>query len=282
MQTRTKLWLSFSNVLIGDPEHIYRRYLQAFKKGAFNYIKEEIDPLTQQPIPKKYFSGGVQLEMTDLSNPVMAIIHDQAMVHNSLLKSEFILSVEASPLNANIPGIEDRAQSVLTQEELDRLKSFSREYSEKYSDLADQMEFPGLKEEWGSVEKGVFSPSNIIISAEVLKLAGVKPGIKFVDAGGGDGRVALAASMLGAQATSIEYDSGLHALAEEMVKGLASNKERDRIKLIQGDIFKHNFSDADVVYYTFNEPYSIEHFLMRIIVIEHLVLAAIFIFLKGN
>ena len=51
--------LSSPNVLVGDPEHIYQRYLQAFKKGAYNYIKEEIDPMTQETIPRKYFSGGV-------------------------------------------------------------------------------------------------------------------------------------------------------------------------------------------------------------------------------
>ncbi len=37
---------------------IYEQYLQAFKKGVFNYIKEENDPYTQQVIPRKYFSGG--------------------------------------------------------------------------------------------------------------------------------------------------------------------------------------------------------------------------------
>ena len=44
-----------------DKELIYQRYLQAFKKGAYNYIKEEMDPATQQMIPKKYFSGGAEL-----------------------------------------------------------------------------------------------------------------------------------------------------------------------------------------------------------------------------
>ncbi|MBI4309763.1 MAG: hypothetical protein HY591_05480 [Candidatus Omnitrophica bacterium] len=40
------------------PEEIYQRYLQAFKKGAYNYIKEERDPVGQKVIPRKYFSGG--------------------------------------------------------------------------------------------------------------------------------------------------------------------------------------------------------------------------------
>ena len=50
-----------AGVNIDDPqekEKIYQRYLQAFKKGVYNYIKEEIDPLTQETIPRKYFSGG--------------------------------------------------------------------------------------------------------------------------------------------------------------------------------------------------------------------------------
>lgn len=46
---------------VSDPKNkdlIYRRYLSAYKKGVFNYIKEETDRVTQQPVPRKYFSGG--------------------------------------------------------------------------------------------------------------------------------------------------------------------------------------------------------------------------------
>ena len=42
-----------------EKEKIYQKYLRAFKKGVFNYIKEDIDPATQETIPRKYFSGGV-------------------------------------------------------------------------------------------------------------------------------------------------------------------------------------------------------------------------------
>ncbi|MBF0489767.1 MAG: 50S ribosomal protein L11 methyltransferase [Candidatus Omnitrophica bacterium] len=41
-----------------DVTTIYKQYLTAFKKGVYNYIKEESDPVTQQPTPRKYFSGG--------------------------------------------------------------------------------------------------------------------------------------------------------------------------------------------------------------------------------
>jgi SAM-dependent methyltransferase len=46
------------NAGISDAEIIYQRYLKAFKNGVYNLIKEEPDPITQQSIPRKYFSGG--------------------------------------------------------------------------------------------------------------------------------------------------------------------------------------------------------------------------------
>ncbi|MBF0388387.1 MAG: hypothetical protein HQL20_11170 [Candidatus Omnitrophica bacterium] len=52
-----------AGVQLNDPEakeKIYKQYLQAYKKGVFNLIKEEQDPVTQQVIPRKYFSGGTK------------------------------------------------------------------------------------------------------------------------------------------------------------------------------------------------------------------------------
>jgi len=56
-----------AGVNISDPqekEKIYQRYLKAFKKGVYNYIKEDVDPVSQEVVPRKYFSGGVNFEMT--------------------------------------------------------------------------------------------------------------------------------------------------------------------------------------------------------------------------
>ena len=44
-------------------EKIYNQYLKAFKKGVFNYIKEDYDIQTQQIIPRKYFAGGMELRV---------------------------------------------------------------------------------------------------------------------------------------------------------------------------------------------------------------------------
>lgn len=49
-------------VLSDDPavkEKIYEQYLKAYKRGVFNYIKEDLDAISQQTMPRKYFSGGV-------------------------------------------------------------------------------------------------------------------------------------------------------------------------------------------------------------------------------
>ncbi len=64
-----------------DPKNnqaIYQRYLQAFKKGVYNYIKEDTDKYTHQTIPRKYFSGGtkgfarINIERTGAVDPAQA------------------------------------------------------------------------------------------------------------------------------------------------------------------------------------------------------------------
>ncbi|GEM_PF-3780126 len=58
-------------------EKIYQRYLDAYRQGAFNYIKEDKDA-SGEVIPRKYFSGGAvaplidverEIEHIDASNP---------------------------------------------------------------------------------------------------------------------------------------------------------------------------------------------------------------------
>ncbi len=44
-------------------QQIYAQYLQAFQKGVFNYIKEERSINSEELIPRKYFSGGVDYAM---------------------------------------------------------------------------------------------------------------------------------------------------------------------------------------------------------------------------
>ncbi|MEW5895510.1 MAG: hypothetical protein AB1650_07125 [Candidatus Omnitrophota bacterium] len=48
-------------VNVADPEinqKIYEQYVAAFKKGVFDFIKEDYDESSREVIPRKYFSGG--------------------------------------------------------------------------------------------------------------------------------------------------------------------------------------------------------------------------------
>ncbi|VAX35171.1 hypothetical protein MNBD_UNCLBAC01-937 [hydrothermal vent metagenome] len=57
-------------------QKIYNQYVEAFKKGVYNYIKEDVDPNTQKLIPRKYFSGGTS------ASPLDIIVSSEAMVGN--------------------------------------------------------------------------------------------------------------------------------------------------------------------------------------------------------
>lgn len=51
-----------SGIELSEPglrEKIYDQYLKAFKQGVYSHIREELDPSTNEMIPKKYFCGGL-------------------------------------------------------------------------------------------------------------------------------------------------------------------------------------------------------------------------------
>ena len=84
-----------SGINISDPQEkqkIYEQYLKAFKKGVYNYIKEEQDPVTQQVIPRKYFSGGVKWDMAMLQTTT-----DQAMLPQAALDHAAIVQTNLNP-----------------------------------------------------------------------------------------------------------------------------------------------------------------------------------------
>ena len=71
---------SIGNNQPNDVDLIYQKYLQAFKKGAYNYIKEEQDPVTYRSIPRKYFSGGLTLRM----DGAMVVTKDPVMLRDPI------------------------------------------------------------------------------------------------------------------------------------------------------------------------------------------------------
>ncbi len=72
-RAKTK-FLSSPQASIGDPEKIYLQYLKALKKGVYNYIKEDEDRYTHQPMARKYFAGGLK----GVSDAAMRVVDPQS------------------------------------------------------------------------------------------------------------------------------------------------------------------------------------------------------------
>jgi tRNA G46 methylase TrmB len=88
-------------------------------------------------------------------------------------------------------------------------------------------------------------PTRDELVTQMLTVAQVSPEDEVVDLGAGDGKIAIAAArQFGARAWGIEYNKDLAALAQRNAEkaGLA-----DRVRIVQGDIFKEDFSRASVV-----------------------------------
>jgi hypothetical protein len=90
----------------------------------------------------------------------------------------------------------------------------------------------------------VWVPTPDEVVDRMLRMAKVTPQDIVYDLGAGDGKIAIAAGKLGATAIGIEYNSDMARLAQCYVEaeGVAN-----RVKIIQGDVFKEDFSKATVV-----------------------------------
>lgn len=76
-------------------EKIYQQYLEAFKKGAYNYIKEEYDPQTQEVISRKYFSGGAKMGDVDQAMLVQRTTNETILQATEDTKEGELVEVQA-------------------------------------------------------------------------------------------------------------------------------------------------------------------------------------------
>jgi SAM-dependent methyltransferase len=100
---------------------------------------------------------------------------------------------------------------------------------------------------WGRAGKDVvWVPTWDAVVQAMLTMAAVTPQDLVIDLGAGDGRIAIAAAKapFGARAVGIEYDPDLARLAGCLVQaeGVA-----DKVRIVEGDIFKEDFGAASVV-----------------------------------
>ena len=88
-------------------------------------------------------------------------------------------------------------------------------------------------------------PTPDALVARLLQMAQLTPSDKLVDLGAGDGKIVIAAARdFGAKASGVEYDARLIEVAQAAAKQAGVS---ERTTFTQGDIFKTDFSHADVV-----------------------------------
>ncbi|MBU3665737.1 MAG: methyltransferase domain-containing protein [Chthoniobacterales bacterium] len=91
-----------------------------------------------------------------------------------------------------------------------------------------------------------FVPTPQAAVERMVELADIKPGDKVYDLGCGDGRIVIAAARRhGVRATGIEIDPGCVRASRENARTAGVEK---LVEIRQEDIFKSDFSDADVVF----------------------------------
>jgi hypothetical protein len=179
-----------SGINMADPKEkqkIYERYLKAFKKGVYSYIKEEQDVITRQLTPRKYFSGGIRavIARTEYTDHVPS---NDLPVDHSLLLESVNLGLSAAPVDkaqtalfSNVPS-----DSIDTEMELVRLSGavYGRVVSENLRDIHGheiQRDFieSMLKElifEASKINRKVESIEMLIEMSVVFNAIGFKPG----------------------------------------------------------------------------------------------------------
>ena len=76
-------------------DFIYKRYLSAYKKGVYNFIREDVQPTTGEIVPHKYFAGGLNLDVS------------AAMIHERFTTAEFSLKDKAIWANKKVSYLMD-------------------------------------------------------------------------------------------------------------------------------------------------------------------------------
>ncbi|MDD3375411.1 MAG: PEP/pyruvate-binding domain-containing protein [Candidatus Omnitrophica bacterium] len=156
---------------INDPdvkEKIYNQYLEAYKKGAYNYIKAEYDPNAGRNIPRKYFSGGSRLVIENLDRTSIPPIRNIRGHEKSGIVSSSVLfvkpeessvkvassSIKEIPRSANIPGFQNVKKGELFFGKYDKLYPLAKNFLAYYG--GDKNEYKVLREISSYIEKTDF------------------------------------------------------------------------------------------------------------------------------
>ena len=153
-----------------DKIKIYNQYLQAFKKGVYNYIKEEADPFSGELIPRKYFSGGFTadaavmdqalLAVTSPEGDMDALAQEQPKVY-AAMEQAFDEIMDAITVEVNLAEHEEDANLALARAQTDQAMRTAPE----------GIVIPELAEEFqGALEKNTRLTADIAVQFDTVDL----------------------------------------------------------------------------------------------------------------
>jgi hypothetical protein len=85
----------------GINQEIYAQYVQAFRQGVFNMIREDVDRYTNEVIPRKYFSGGLKNDFA------------QVMTSGAAELAEEVAAVRAGGTDVVVTRVDDPGASMV-------------------------------------------------------------------------------------------------------------------------------------------------------------------------
>jgi pimeloyl-ACP methyl ester carboxylesterase len=135
---------------VSDPDvnqKIYNQYLKAFETGAYDLIKEDYDPIAQEIVSRKYFSGGIEgvhrvkQDQSIMSDPQRRTSFlksfSKAMVIGVTLAQLGLGPVQANELPSSASAVADIQQEYAYRQETD-LRSVYRDLIQVIRDALTQ------------------------------------------------------------------------------------------------------------------------------------------------
>ncbi len=123
---------------------IWAQYVVAFKKGAYNYIKEDYDSATDEIVTRKYYSGGAgfdQIRKAYSKTPDRGRLPDGVSDSAMIVESNFApadMAMNAQALNGQVPNRLTIAET--RQRLLDGLKAIQSLYPALQQEFANGLE----------------------------------------------------------------------------------------------------------------------------------------------
>jgi hypothetical protein len=97
-----------AGVNVDDPyvsEKIWSQYVEAFKKGVYNYTKDEVDTATDEIVTREYVSGGAVLSFTGTAgteNILKVVTDDASKPSDSSDGHDFAMTARLTPPSGSV------------------------------------------------------------------------------------------------------------------------------------------------------------------------------------